>query len=93
MYQDQFPHQEIPKGVIQLSRNKSSRLRNLILKYEEIGFTDYNLVELALLSTKQWKNRDFPIPEGYKRSHNKILSKITPIELIENDLKSNTIVK
>lgn len=93
MYQDQFPHHEIPKGVIQLSRNKFSRLKNLLVKYEEIGFTDYSLVDLSLLSTKQWKNRDFPIPEGYKRSHNKILAKITPIELIENDLKSNTIVK
>ncbi len=86
---EQFP----PNGVILLSTQKCSRLRNLLSRYDDIGFTDYSLVELALMSTKQWKNRDYPIPEGYKRSHNKILSKLSPIELIKNDIKSHSNVK
>ena len=63
------------RPIITLSHQKSSRVKNLYLKYKEIGFTEYTLLELAEMSLAQWKRRDYPIPDGYRRSWNKILVK------------------
>jgi len=73
---EDYPHEEFPKGIIKLSKQKFTRIRNLFFKYKEIGFTDFSLIELAEMSTKQWKNRDYKVPKGYKLSWNKILKKI-----------------
>lgn len=51
--------------VITLSNQKTPRLLKLYSRYKEIGFNDFNLVDMAELSQKQWKNRDFVIPDGY----------------------------
>jgi hypothetical protein len=81
---EDFPHQRIPEGIVKLSRNKFSRVKNLFFKYQELEFTDFSLIELALLSTKQWRRRDYPIPKGYMPSHNKILVKKTVRDLIHS---------
>jgi len=81
---DDFPHQEFPKGIIKLSKQKFSRVRSLYFKYKEVGFTDFSLIEISMLSAKQWKNRDYPIPKGYMPSWNKILVKKTVRDLIHS---------
>ena len=75
MYQQEFPHEELPEGVIHLSRNKSSKVVHLVKKYIEVGFTGFDLIELAGLSLGQWKRRDYPIPKGYKPSWGSYLTK------------------
>lgn len=52
--------------IITLSNQKTPRLIKLYSRYKEIGFNDFNLVDMAELSQKQWKNRDFVIPKGYR---------------------------
>ncbi len=79
-----YPHQEMPEGVIKLSKQKFSRVKNLYFKYLEIGFRNFSLIDIALLSTKQWKRRDYPIPKGYMPSWNKILVKKTVRDLIHS---------
>lgn len=68
------------RQVIVLSSQKRSRVKNLMFKYKEIGFTEYNLIDMAEMSLMQWKRREYPIPEGYVVSYNKILRKITDQE-------------
>jgi hypothetical protein len=82
---EDFPHEEYPEGIIRVSIGKKSKLKGLIKRYSEIGFRDYDLIELAQLSIAQWKRRDYPIPDGYKRSWGNYLTKY--------DLKSNPFVK
>ncbi len=65
------------RQIISLSIQKFTRVWNLMSKYKEIGFTDYSLLDLAELSLTQWKRRDYPIPEGYRRDWTKILVKNT----------------
>ncbi len=77
----------LPNGnrpIITLSSQKANRLIGLYRRYKEIGFTDYTLIDLAELSLQQWRRRDYPIPEGYKRSWGKILPKITVMDLIHS---------
>jgi len=81
---EDFPHEEFPKGIIKLSKQKFSRVRTLFFKYKEVGFTDFSLIEIAMLSAKQWKNRDYPVPKGFKPSFNKILVKKTVTDLIHS---------
>jgi hypothetical protein len=50
-------------------------------RYQEIGFTDFSIVELATMSLAQWKRRDYPVPKGFKLHRSKILIKIPPDEL------------
>lgn len=80
---EDFPHEEYPDGMIRLSRQRFVRTRNLMYKYQEIGFSDFSLIDLSLMSIAQWKRRDFAIPKGYKLHRSKILVKIPPDELIE----------
>jgi len=63
--------------IIKLSHQKGSRVKNLYLRYKVIGFKDYSLIDLAEMSLSQWRRRDYPIPDGYKRTWGKILVKIT----------------
>ncbi|MGI0022797.1 MAG: hypothetical protein ACRD9Q_08060 [Nitrososphaeraceae archaeon] len=100
MYQNEFPHEEIPDGIIKLSEPKFVRVRNLMYKYVEIGYTGFDLIELGSMSLKQWSRRDFPVPDGYKLNRRRILIKIPPEELIINSIlkkkstrKSNPFVK
>lgn len=65
------------RQIINLSHQKSSRVKNLCLKYKEIGFTDFSLIELAEMSLAQWRRREYPIPKGYRLNLVKILVKIT----------------
>ena len=50
MYQQEFPHEELPQGVIHLSTNKRSKVIHLVKRYKEVGFTNYDLIELAELT-------------------------------------------
>lgn len=61
------------RQIITLSNTKSTRIINLYKKYREIGFKDFNLIDLAELSLKQWKLRKYPVPEGYMLDWNHIL--------------------
>ncbi len=81
---EDFPHEKMPEGVIRLSKQKFSRVKNLYFKYLEVGFSNFSLIDMALLSTKQWKNRDYQIPKGYMPSWNKILVKKTVRDLIHS---------
>ncbi len=72
------------RQIITLSSQKGSRVKNLHLKYKEIGFTDYSLIELAEMSLSQWRRREFPIPDGYRRNWVKILVKLKPRDLIHS---------
>jgi len=81
---EDFPHEKMPDGVIKLSKQKFSRVKNLYLKYNEVGFTKFSLIDMALMSAKQWKNRDYQIPKGYLRSWNKILVKKNVTDLIHS---------
>jgi len=72
------------RAVITLSHQKAGRVINLNRRYREIGFTDYSLVDLAEMSLAQWRRREFPIPEGYRRNWVKILVKLTPRDLIHS---------
>lgn len=65
------------RQILTLSSQKGSRVKNLMYKYKEIGFIEYSLIDLAEMSLMQWKRREYPIPEGYVVSYNKILRKIT----------------
>lgn len=65
------------RQIIKLSVTKGMRVRNLMYKYKDIGFTNYSLIDLGEMSLQQWKRRDYPIPEGYVISWTKILRKIT----------------
>ncbi len=75
----------LPKNnrpIIHLSIQKAGRVINLVRKYKEIGFTDYNMIDLAEMSQSQWRRREFPIPKGYRLNWVKILVKLKPIDLI-----------
>lgn len=72
------------RAIIQLSHQKAGRVINLVRKYKEIGFTDYNMVDLAEMSQSQWRRREFPIPEGYRLNWVKILVKLKPRDLIHS---------
>ena len=87
MNNDDFPHHEIPVGIIKLSEPKCAKVKNLLNKYNEVGFTDFDLAELALMSLREWRNRDYPIPDGYKRHRSKIMVKIPQDELTRMRLK------
>lgn len=87
MNNDDFPHHEIPDGIIKLSEPKFAKVRNLLYKYNEVGFSDFDLVELALLSLREWRNREYPIPNGYKIHRSKIIVRIPEDELIRMRLK------
>ena len=83
MYEKDFPHEEYPDGIIRLSRQRFTRTRNIMYKYQELGFSDFSLIDLSLMSIAQWKRRDYAIPKGYKLHRSKILIKIPPDELKE----------
>jgi len=83
MYQNDFPHEEYPDGMIRLSRQRFVRTRNLMYKYQEVGFSDFSLIDLSLMSIAQWKRRDYEVPKGYKLHRSKIIVKIPPDELKE----------
>ncbi len=85
MYQDDFPHEEYPVGIMKVGISKTSRLRGLVQRYAEIGFKDYDMVEIAGLSLTEWRDKKYPIPHGYKASWGRYLKK--------HDLKSNPFVK
>lgn len=100
LYENEFPHEEIPEGILKLSEPKFVRVRNLMFKYVEIGYTGFDLVELGSMSIKQWSRRDYTVPEGYKLNRKRILIKIPPEELLVNSIlkekstrKSNSFVK
>jgi len=84
-YEKDFPSVELPhNGIIRLSEQKFVRTRNLMYRYQEIGFNNFSLVELATMSLAQWKRRKYIIPEGFKLHRSKILIKIPPDELMYN---------
>jgi len=84
-YEKDFPLVELPhNGIIRLSEQKFVRTRNLMYRYQEIGFTDFSIVELASMSLAQWKRRDYSVPKGFKLHRSKILIKIPPDELMYN---------
>lgn len=83
MYQKDFPHEEYPDGIIRLSKQRFVRTRNLMYKYQEVGFSDFSIIDLSLMSIAQWKRRDYPLPKGYKLHRSKIIVKIPPDELKE----------
>jgi len=70
------------RPIIHLSIQKGGRVINLVRKYREIGFTDFNLIDLAEMSQSQWRRREFPIPKGYRLNWVKILVKLKPRDLI-----------
>lgn len=72
------------RQIITLSSQKAPRVINLYHRYKEIGFTDYNLIDLAEMSISQWRKRDYPIPEGYRRNWTKILVKRNVRDLIHS---------
>jgi len=63
MYEKDFPHEEYPDGIIRLSRQRFTRTRNIMYKYQELGFSDFSLIDLSLMSIAQWKRRDYAIPK------------------------------
>ncbi len=84
-YEGDFIKEEFPPiGIIRLSDQKFLRTKKLMYRYQEIGYTDFNIVELATMSLAQWKRRDFTIPKGFKLHRSKILVKIPPDELMYN---------
>lgn len=62
--------------IIHLSITKSSLVKNLVKRYREIGFTDFDLLELAQMSRTEWRRHRFPIPNGYTPKKGSILVKI-----------------
>jgi len=86
-YEGDFTNEKFPpNGIILLSDQKFVRIRNLMYKYQEIGFNDFTLEELALMSLSQWKRRAYPVPKGFKLHRSKILVKIPPEELLYNSI-------
>lgn len=86
-YEGDFTNEKfLPNGVISLSKQKFVRTRNLMYRYQEIGFTDFSIVDLASMSLSQWQKREYPIPKGFKLHRSKILVKIPPDELIYNSI-------
>jgi len=86
-YESDFTNEKFPpNGVILLSEQKFVRTKNLMYRYQEIGFNDFSLEELALMSLAQWKRRSYPVPEGFKLDRNKILIKIPPEELLYSSI-------
>lgn len=84
-YEGDFIKEELPpNGILRLSKQKFSRTRNLMYKYQEIGFKDFSILDLGSMSLAQWKRRDYPVPKGFKLHRSKILIKIPPDELMYN---------
>jgi len=79
---EKFP----PNGVLILSKQKFVRTRNLMYRYQEIGFNDFSIFDLASMSLSQWQRREYTIPEGFKLHRSKILVKIPPDELLYNSV-------
>lgn len=46
--------------------SKAKYIKTLVKSYRLLGFKDFNILELALLSQKQWLRREYPVPEGYE---------------------------
>lgn len=65
------------RQIINLSKQKGRRTKDLMNRYKEIGFIDYSLIDLAEMSLTQWRRRDYAVPEGYALCRRKILRKIT----------------
>ncbi len=84
MYQDQFPHEEYPDGIIKISLQKERRLKGLFKRYTEIGFTDFSLIELAQLSLRQWMDKKYPVPQGYVACWGNYVKKKTIKNLIHS---------
>jgi hypothetical protein len=40
----------------------------------EIGFKDFNMIDLAGYSEVEWKDRKYPVPKGYQHGNSKIHS-------------------
>ncbi len=85
MHNDDFPHDEIPDGIIKVGLQKQTRLKGVVRRYAEIGFKNFSLIDLAQLSLAEWRDKKYPIPQGYKASWGDYMRK--------NDLKSNPFVK
>jgi len=72
------------RQIVPLSSQKAPRVINLYHKYKEIGFTNYNLIDLAEMTMTQWKRREYPIPEGYRLNWGKMLVKLNVRDLIHS---------
>ena len=57
--------------IIKLGKNRCSKLKHLVRSYMEIGFTDYDMIELAGYSESEWKDRKYPVPKGYMNGNSK----------------------
>lgn len=74
------------EAYISLALGKGRYIRFLVKQYNLIGFKDFDLVELAQLSKKQWQNKKFTIPKGYRIKQNRnsnIFEKIPHEEMIK----------
>lgn len=65
--------------IIHLSIAKSKYLRHIIEQYNEIGFRQFDLVDLAQFSIRDWKNKKYPIPKGYMRNARMFSNKLIKI--------------
>ncbi len=49
-----------------LGLSKSKYMKTLVKSYRVLNFKDFDLLDLAQLSQKQWLRREYPVPEGYE---------------------------
>ena len=60
--------------IIKIGNNRMSKLKHVVRSYMEIGFKDFNMIDLAGYSEEEWKDRKYPVPKGYKHGNSKIHS-------------------
>ncbi len=85
-WEEDFKNEKFPPdGIIKIGLQKQTRLKGVVQRYAEIGFKEFDLIELAQLSLTEWRDKKYPIPDGYKASWGNYVEK--------NNLKSNPFVK
>ena len=77
--------------IIRLSIAKSKYLRHIIEQYNEIGFKEFDMVDLAQFSIRDWQNKKYPIPKGYIRNRKMFSNKL--VKITKEELLKSRILK
>jgi len=50
---------------IRVGLSKERYMKTLLRSYRLMNYTDFDIIDLSLLSLKQWQRKEYPLPEGY----------------------------
>lgn len=56
---------------IKVGLSKEKYMKTLLKSYRIMGYKDFDIEDLCLMSLKQWKRKEYPIPEGYVHKYSR----------------------